>query len=57
MIEEVLEGVLFDAEAGAWYAITDKMARGGEPVRQSMKQMRGPSSACVPRRVGMSKLS
>ena len=57
MIEEVLEGVLFDAEAGAWYAITDKSARGGEPVRQSMTQTVAPLSAHVRWRLGVTRSS
>ena len=36
VVEEVLEGVLFDAEAGIRYVITDKTVRGGEAVKQSM---------------------
>jgi len=33
VIEEVLEGVLFEVEAGIRYLITDKTVRGGEPVK------------------------
>ena len=42
VIEEVLEGVLFDPEPGFRYVITDKTVRGGEAVKQSMTQ---PASA------------
>jgi len=51
VVEEVLEGVLFDAEAGARYVIMDKTVRGGEAVRQSMSQTRAPLSWHVLRRV------
>ena len=44
VIEEVLEGVLFDAEAGIRYVITEKTVRGGEAVRQSMTQPKAPLS-------------
>ena len=44
VVEEVLEGVLFDAEAGARYVITDKTVRGGEAVKQSLSQPRAPLS-------------
>jgi hypothetical protein len=42
VIEEVLEGVLFDVEAGFRYVITDKTVRDGEPMKHSMAQMRAP---------------
>ena len=45
VVEEVLEGVLFEAEAGVRYVITEKTVRGGEAVRQSMRQMRAPLNA------------
>ncbi len=44
VIEEVLEGVIFDAEAGIRYVITDRTVRGGEPLKQSMSQTRAPLS-------------
>ncbi len=44
VVEEVLEGVLFDAEADVRYVITDKTVRGGEAVKQSMSQTRAPLS-------------
>src|SRR5271165_6840445 len=44
VVEEVLEGVLFDPEPGVRYVITDKAVRDGEPVRQSMTQPRAPLS-------------
>ena len=37
VVEEVLEDVLFDAEAGVRYVITDRTVRGGEAVRQSSR--------------------
>ena len=50
VVEEVLEGVLFDAEAGLRYGVTDKTVRGGEAVKQSMTQPRAPLSWHVLRR-------
>src|SRR5271166_4748519 len=38
VVEETVEGVLFDVEAGVRYVITDKTVRGGEAVKQSMTQ-------------------
>jgi ATP-dependent Clp protease ATP-binding subunit ClpX len=55
VVEEVLEGVLFDAEAGVRYVVTDKTVRGGEAVRQSMKQTRAPLSAQLLRRFRVGK--
>ena len=51
VIEEVLEGVLFDAEAGVRYVISEKTVNGGEAVKQSMSQTRAPLSAHVWRRL------
>ena len=51
VVEEVLEGVLFDPEPGFRYVITDKAVRDGEPVRQSMTQPRAPLSWHLWRRV------
>src|SRR5271157_1821578 len=51
VVEEVLEGVLFDPEPGARYVITDRTVRGGEPVKQSMSQTRAPLSWHVLRRL------
>ena len=42
IVEEVLEAVLFDVEAGMRYVITDRTVRGGEAVKQSMTQKRAP---------------
>ena len=50
MIEEVLEGVLFEVEAGVRYVITEKTVRGGEAVKQSMTQPRAPLSEHLLRR-------
>ena len=44
VVEEVLEGVLFDAEVGVRYVITEKTVRGGEAVKQSLSQSRAPLS-------------
>jgi ATP-dependent Clp protease ATP-binding subunit ClpX len=51
VVEEVLEGVLFDVEAGVRYVITDKTVRGGEAVKQRMTQSRAPLSSHVLRRM------
>jgi len=51
VVEEVLEGVLFDVEAGVRYVITDKTVRGGEAVKQSMTQPRAPLSWHVLKRL------
>jgi hypothetical protein len=51
VIEEVLEGVLFDVEAGMRYVISEKTVRGGEAVKQSMSQTRAPLSWHVLRRL------
>ena len=50
VVEEVMEGVLFDPEPGARYVITDRAVRGGEPLKQSMTQPRAPLSAHLLRR-------
>ena len=51
MVEEVLEGVLFEVEAGVRYVIAEKTVRGGEAVRQSIVQPRAPLNAHVLRRL------
>jgi ATP-dependent Clp protease ATP-binding subunit ClpX len=51
VVEEVLEAVLFDAEAGVRYVLTEKTVRGGEPVKQSMTQPMAPLSWHVMRRI------
>ena len=51
VVEEVLEAVLFDAEAGVRYVISEKTVRGGEAVKQSMTQPRAPLSWHVLRRI------
>jgi ATP-dependent protease Clp ATPase subunit len=50
VVEEVLEAVLFDVEAGVRYVITDRTVRCGEPVKQSLTQTRAPLSARLMRR-------
>ena len=47
MIEEVLEGPLFDTEADVKYVITENTVRGGEAVMRGMEQPRAPFSAQV----------
>ena len=51
VVEEVLEGVLFDVEAGARYVVTEKTVKSGEPLKQSMSQTRAPLSWHVLRRL------
>ncbi len=55
VIEEVLEGVLFEVEAGIRYLITDKTVRGGEPVKQILSQPRAPLSWHVLKRLASRK--
>jgi len=55
VVEEVLEGVLFDPEPGVRFVITDKTVRGGEAVKQSMSQTRAPLSWHVLRRLASGK--
>jgi len=55
VIEEVLEGVLFEVEAGVRYLITDKTVKGGEAVKQSMSQTRAPLSWHVLKRLAAGK--
>lgn len=42
VVEKVLEEVLFNAEDGVRYVITEKTVKGGETVRQIMNQARTP---------------
>jgi ATP-dependent protease Clp ATPase subunit len=42
VVEEVMEGVLFEVEDGVRYVITEKTVRGGEAVKQSMSLPRAP---------------
>ncbi len=51
VVEEVLEGVLFDAEAGLRYVVTDKAVRGGEPVKHSLGQPMAPLSKFLRTRI------
>ena len=55
VVEEVMEGVLFDLEAGVRYMITEATVRGGEAVKQSMNQPRAPLSSHVLRRMASGK--
>jgi len=55
VVEETLEAVLFEVEAGVRYVVTDKTVRGGDPVRQSMSQPRAPLSWHVLRRIRVEK--
>jgi len=51
VVEEVLEGILFEVEADVRYVITEKTVRGGEAVKQSMTQPKAPLSWHVLRRL------
>jgi ATP-dependent Clp protease ATP-binding subunit ClpX len=51
ILEEVLEGVLFDVEAGVRYVITERAVRDGEPIKQRMTQPRAPLSVHLMRRL------
>jgi ATP-dependent Clp protease ATP-binding subunit ClpX len=55
VLEEVLEGVLFEAEAGIRYVITEATVRVGKAVRQSMALPRAPLSDQLRRRLMMRK--
>ena len=55
VVEEVLEGVLFDPEPGVRYVITEKTVRGGEAVKQSMSQSRALLSSWLNRRMASGK--
>ncbi len=57
VVEEVLEGVLFDPEPGARYLVTEKTVQGGEAVKQSMTQPRAPLKVHLLRRFGARKSS
>jgi len=56
VVEEVLEGVLFDAEVGIRYVITDKTVRSGESVKQSMSKSRAPLRSWLGRRLAVGKI-
>jgi ATP-dependent protease Clp ATPase subunit len=51
VMEEVLEPVLFDGEAGVRYVITERAVRGGEAVKQSMTQTAAPLNLHLWRRL------
>ena len=51
VVEEVLEAVLFEVEAGVRYVITDRAVRGGEAVRQNTRQTGAPLSLYLWRRL------
>jgi ATP-dependent Clp protease ATP-binding subunit ClpX len=50
VVEEVLEGVLFEVEAGVRYVITEMTVRRGEPIKQSINEPRAPLGAHLMRR-------
>ncbi len=51
MIEEVLEPVLFDVEAGVRYMVTEETVRGGKVVRRRMNESAAPLSTHVLKRL------
>jgi ATP-dependent protease Clp ATPase subunit len=51
VVEDVMEGVLFEVEAGVRYVVTDKTVKRGEAVKRSMEQTRAALSAHVLRRL------
>jgi ATP-dependent Clp protease ATP-binding subunit ClpX len=51
VIEEVLEPVVFDVEAGIGYVITEKTVRGREAVRQSLSVPMAPLATHLMRRL------
>jgi ATP-dependent Clp protease ATP-binding subunit ClpX len=55
VVEEVLEGVWFEVEAGVRYVISEKTVRGGEMVKQSISQTRAPLSWHVLKRLASRK--
>jgi ATP-dependent Clp protease ATP-binding subunit ClpX len=57
VVEEVLEAVLFEVEAGIRYVVTEKTVRGRQAVKQSMSQPRAPLSAHLQRRLGVTRSS
>jgi ATP-dependent protease Clp ATPase subunit len=56
VIEEVMEGVLFEVEAGMSYVV-EETVRDGESVKQSMALPRAPLSARVRWRLAVTKPS
>jgi hypothetical protein len=51
VIEEVLEGILFDVEAGIRFVITNGTVKGGEAVKQRVEQPRAPLGTQLLRRL------
>ena len=57
VVEQVLEPVLFEVEAGVRYLVTEVTVRGGEPVKRRMTQTAAPLGARLLRRLRVSDLS
>jgi ATP-dependent Clp protease ATP-binding subunit ClpX len=55
VIEEILEGVMFEAEAGVRYVVTDRTVMGGQAVKQSMSQVGAPLGTCAMWRMASGK--
>ncbi len=52
VVEEVLEGVMFEVEAGMRYVVTEETVRGGEPIKRRMSLTAAPLGSHVLRRLG-----
>ncbi len=50
VVEEVMEGILFDVEAGVRYVVTEKTVTGGEVLKRSLAQTKTPLGSRVMRR-------
>jgi ATP-dependent Clp protease ATP-binding subunit ClpX len=57
VVEGVMEGILFDVEAGVRYVISDKTVRDGEVAKQKMEQSRAPLGYHVMRRTASGRLA
>jgi len=51
VVEETVEGVLYEAEPGIRYIVNEETVRGGEAVRRKMSQQKAPLSLRVSRRL------
>ena len=57
VVEEVLEGVLFEVEGGLRYMVTEATVRGGEAVKRGVMQTGAPLSAHLLLRLRVRKSS
>ncbi|MGO8898541.1 MAG: hypothetical protein ACLQU5_09345 [Isosphaeraceae bacterium] len=51
VVEEVLEAVMYDAEAGVMHVVTEEAVRGGEALKQSLSQPMAPLSKYLRTRI------